>query len=290
MRQVKNLIIVFLLVLSVKSNAQLGIGTTTPAASAQLDVTSTTKGMLVPRMTAAQRIAITSPVQGLLVYQTDAPEGFWSFNGLVWAALGSEKTATYRYASFHTYHENFGWAFGNDASLFGGVNPSTWTDGNGQASQMSSDKEVLRTLFTHKGYAKNNAMMFSETYTNLSSTDGLVYIALFRIKNTSGSTINWTPTFSYTAYSGWSEMASVALNGVSVMFAGSPSSTTLSLPIPANRVSSVIFVSTACSPYSVGYSVYLRNTRLAFYNNSLLLPAGLEFIDDLDVATGDWTQ
>lgn len=50
----------------------IGIGTTTPAASAQLDVSSTTKGVLVPRVTTAQMNAIASPANGLLVYNTTA--------------------------------------------------------------------------------------------------------------------------------------------------------------------------------------------------------------------------
>jgi hypothetical protein len=50
---------------------QVGIGTDTPASSAMLDVTSTTMGLLVPRMNSAQRIAISSPTEGLLVYDTD---------------------------------------------------------------------------------------------------------------------------------------------------------------------------------------------------------------------------
>src|SRR6202008_5176342 len=53
------------------SQNNVGIGTTTPDASAVLDVTSTSKGMLVPRMTTAQRTAIAAPTNGLLVYDTN---------------------------------------------------------------------------------------------------------------------------------------------------------------------------------------------------------------------------
>ena len=45
--------------------------------SAMLDVTSTSKGMLVPRMLGSQRAAIILPATGLIVYQTDAPAGFY---------------------------------------------------------------------------------------------------------------------------------------------------------------------------------------------------------------------
>lgn len=51
-------------------NAQVGIGTTSPDASAVLDVESTSKGFLPPRMTTAQRDAIASPANGLTVYNT----------------------------------------------------------------------------------------------------------------------------------------------------------------------------------------------------------------------------
>ncbi|MBP4140786.1 hypothetical protein MW871_09855 [Flavobacterium sp. I-SCBP12n] len=65
----------------VQSYAQVGIGTITPNASAMLDVSSTTKGMLTPRMTTAQRLAITSPApaDGLIVYDITL-KSFYYYN------------------------------------------------------------------------------------------------------------------------------------------------------------------------------------------------------------------
>lgn len=76
-----------------QAQQNVGIGTSIPEASAQLDVSSTTKGFLSPRMTAAQRIAITSPVDGLLVYQTSAPTGFYLYKNGVWSRLTETTTS-----------------------------------------------------------------------------------------------------------------------------------------------------------------------------------------------------
>jgi len=65
-----------------------------PDASAMLDVKSTAKGFLAPRMTAAQRIAITSPATGLSVYQTDGTAGFYYYNGSTWTQIGNASGAT----------------------------------------------------------------------------------------------------------------------------------------------------------------------------------------------------
>lgn len=64
---------------------------TTGNASSVLDVNSVLKGFLAPRMTQAQRVAITSPADGLLVYQTDATKGFYYYNGTsaVWTLLST---------------------------------------------------------------------------------------------------------------------------------------------------------------------------------------------------------
>ena len=55
----------------------VGIGTSTPNASAQLEISSNSKGLLIPRMTASERGLISNPAHGLLVYQTDGTVGLY---------------------------------------------------------------------------------------------------------------------------------------------------------------------------------------------------------------------
>ncbi|CAM3901317.1 hypothetical protein FLSI110296_02275 [Flavobacterium sinopsychrotolerans] len=71
--------------------AQVGIGTTTPNASSVLDVSSTTQGLLTPRMTTAQRTAIVTPADGLIVYDTDL-KSFYHYNSTAvsWNRMSSD--------------------------------------------------------------------------------------------------------------------------------------------------------------------------------------------------------
>ncbi|HMH21547.1 MAG TPA: hypothetical protein VK563_07220, partial [Puia sp.] len=57
--------------------------------SSVLDVKSISKGFLAPRMTLAQRVAISSPVEGLLVYQIDGVKGFYYYTNSAWASLAT---------------------------------------------------------------------------------------------------------------------------------------------------------------------------------------------------------
>lgn len=68
----------------------VGIGTTTPDASALLDLVATDKGVLVPRLTTAQRSGIITPADGLLVYDSDT-KSFWYFDSTltIWMELRS---------------------------------------------------------------------------------------------------------------------------------------------------------------------------------------------------------
>jgi hypothetical protein len=81
-------------VLTTTTYAQVGIGTTTPDASSALDITSTTKGLLIPRMKAAERDVISAAATGLMIYQTDGTVGFYYYNGISWAEVAAT-SATY---------------------------------------------------------------------------------------------------------------------------------------------------------------------------------------------------
>jgi hypothetical protein len=74
-------------------NQNVGIGTNTPDPSAVLDITSNSKGVLIPRLSAAQRMAINTPAPGLLVYDTDSFCLFY-YNKFVWTSLCDPNTAS----------------------------------------------------------------------------------------------------------------------------------------------------------------------------------------------------
>jgi hypothetical protein len=70
----------------------IGIGTTTPNASAKLDVSSTTQGFAPPEMTATQASAISTTSRKLIIYVTDTngtftSAGLWMWNGATWKLI-----------------------------------------------------------------------------------------------------------------------------------------------------------------------------------------------------------
>lgn len=100
-------------------NAQaIGINTTTPDNSAQLDISSISRGLLIPRLTLAQRSAIASPANGLLIYQTDNQPGFYYNSGTAgapawlqtasanntWATGGNQLSATGNFGTTSNNH------------------------------------------------------------------------------------------------------------------------------------------------------------------------------------------
>ena len=106
--------------------AQTGIGTTTPNASAKLEITATDKGLLIPRMTSSQKGNIATPANGLFIYQTDGVAGFYVNTGTsastVWTRINMDWVRT-----------------GNDIAYTAGnvSTTGTLTGGNTSASSIS---------------------------------------------------------------------------------------------------------------------------------------------------------
>ena len=69
--------------LSITDDGNVGIGTVAPATTALLDLTSTTQGFLPPRLTAVQRDAIPTPVEGLMIYNTSSKKPNY-YSGIEW--------------------------------------------------------------------------------------------------------------------------------------------------------------------------------------------------------------
>jgi hypothetical protein len=69
------------------NGTSVGIGTVSPNSSAILDLSATTKGFLPPRMTESQRLAISTPTIGLMVYQTDEPDGVYVYKAAGWIQM-----------------------------------------------------------------------------------------------------------------------------------------------------------------------------------------------------------
>ncbi len=93
----KVFIVIFFMLSGAVINAQniaINATGTSPDASAMLDVQSTSKGMLVPRMTTVQRTAIASPATGLLVFD-NTTGSFWFKNTSKWVELIDSSNTTW---------------------------------------------------------------------------------------------------------------------------------------------------------------------------------------------------
>ena len=147
----KVLTILFLIIqLSNLSNAQIAINSdgSAPDASAMLEITSSNKGILIPRVTTAERTAITSPATGLMVYDTDE-NSFWYYNGTAWSTIGGGAGFTSESGITHSNNNDDDFLFGVDslnhgsgleAKMFfdkdkgafrvGGVSDDSWDESN----------------------------------------------------------------------------------------------------------------------------------------------------------------
>ena len=226
--------------------AQVGIGTTNPNASAQLDVSSTTKGFLPPRMIASQRAAISSPATGLIVYQTDDTQGFYYYDGSSWKLLPSASNAVpYSGASGSVNLGNY------DLT----VNGLTVGRGNGNVS--SNTASGYQALYSNTTGGSNTAFgyqaLYSNTNRNYNTANG--YKALY--SNTLG--YSNTANGSEALYSNTTGNSNTAIGDIALV-----SNTTGSYNT-ASGYQTLYSNITGWYNTAIGYSALISNTT-GYYN------------------------
>ncbi|MBC5834699.1 tail fiber domain-containing protein [Flavobacterium sp. F372] len=193
----KYLQLLVILLVNLPLFAQVGIGTTSPNTSAALDIVSSTKGVLIPRMTLAQRgsIPVGATQNGLLIYQTDASPGFYYYNGTAWATFGSGSS----------------WGLTGNASTTPAANKLGTTDGqdfviktnNTEAMRITAGGNIgigtitPSTLFHLKDLTGSGGTLFSQdfesvplgnvslvTTNNPYSKENIVCVNKWKIQNT----------------------------------------------------------------------------------------------------------
>jgi uncharacterized protein (TIGR02145 family) len=180
--KIKRIITLTVLAFSFSSSlfSQVGIGTITPHASAELDVTSTTKGFLPPRMTQAQRNAIAIPVAaGLQVWCTDCGTAgeLQVNNGTTWTNMIGGATAVFACGTLNVTFTYNGASvtYGTVSRAYGGtVGTKCWLDRNLGATQVatsSTDHLAYGDLYQWGRGADGHQLRASGTTAALSSTD-----------------------------------------------------------------------------------------------------------------------
>lgn len=127
----KNLVTLLALSATLGLNAQVGIGTSSPNAAAALDVVSTSKGLVPPRMTALQRNAISNPPQGLMLYCTDC-----GTDGQLQVYNGSEYTNVIGGSRLLTTETDY-------YQIGGDIDGEAANDYSGEATALSADGTIL---------------------------------------------------------------------------------------------------------------------------------------------------
>jgi hypothetical protein len=165
------------------TTGEVGIGTSTPAATAALDVSSTTKGVLIPRMTAAQKSAISSPSNGLLIFQTDAPAGFYFYNGSAWISISNPGTTT----RFLPHSNNF--------AHFAGLQSLSSLASGSYVALNNSDL----VIDVPSGYSSNKVVIKWDTWGDVATSGAANGSLRYLIKQT-GTSSN---TYNSVAMNGW---------------------------------------------------------------------------------------
>jgi hypothetical protein len=173
----------------------VGIGTTAPDPSASLDVTSpaNNQGLLVPRLTQTQRLAISMPATGLLVYQTDTPTGFYYNAGPPAAPIWTALTGSGDNLGTHVATQNLNLQdnalVGSGADLGTTVGLGVRADGGLNLGQQSSSLAIGYQAGTTNG-AQNLYIGYQAGQANTTGFENLFIGYKSGASNTAASTIS----------------------------------------------------------------------------------------------------
>ena len=156
------------------NSGSLGIGTTSPDASSLLEVKSTNKGFLPPRVSLIAKDSaspVTSPATGLVVYNTatvsDVVPGIYYWNGTAWKKLDVDT----RSSQFTTSGSNVYYTTGNVG--IGTTTPATTLDVNGSATVSGSLNGGNSATSTISGFVANFSTK-TTSYTLVAADNGKI--------------------------------------------------------------------------------------------------------------------
>jgi hypothetical protein len=283
----------------------LGIGTTSPAATSILDITSTTKGILIPRMTLAQRDAITSPATGLQIYNTDS-NVFQYYNGTSWTNVGGTGVTDLTFSGSSS-PVTLNSSTGADVTFVAGTNVSLSQSSNQltiNSSEVDGSISNEGTLGVSAGAANTSVitsntsgatgvtiqastgLSISETtssnggtivLTN-SSPDQTVSLTGAGISNVTGTYPNFTITSTEVDGSTTNEIQNLSLSGQSL---GISSGTGVTLPVVGITAGTGISTSSTSGNFTITNTAPNVTTNLSFDNSSS--PVTLNSSDGTDV-------
>ena len=234
----KKILLTIIVFCTIQSFAQVGIGTTNPHASSILDLTSTTQGFLVPRLTTAQRDAIASPANGLMIYNTSI-NCFQYYKSSAWNSLCDATISILNCAGVTASTGAVGVSYSGNATI-------PYTGGNG--GSYPSGFPIAST-----GVTGLTATLQAGTLTN--GTGNLTYV-ISGIPTSSG-TANFAISFG-----GLSCSFSITVNGPTI--ASIPCTAPFTVTPAGNGVAGLPYNKTVTVPYTGGNGVaYSAGTPIA---------------------------
>jgi hypothetical protein len=172
-----------------------------PDPSAALDISSTGKGLLLPRLTLAQRTALTTspstpPVAGLVIYQTDNTPGLYAYDGAAWVRLGADNLGNH--TATQTLNLNAQRLLGNmgttslgDSTAQVELNASVGTQSSALITRSNFTNKYTRTILSGYGQLPDGTNLANDFGIWATAYRGGGWAGFFSAGSTTGTPLRW---------------------------------------------------------------------------------------------------